>query len=156
MAQVDQGHSETFFVHQDEVFAKVVVVSSGKGWTINVPEVRRPNGGITHPGHLRGVTGTIGEARATGVLHAQSMIASALGRAAHDGGHVLRAASKERSDGTGWFDPHIEVSEGDHVVERHLLRPMPPRDMAESEAMDFAAQSLRRVSGVRRDGTLVI
>lgn len=156
MSHSQLDHSEVFLVHQDGLFAKVSVTKAANGWSVHVVEVKRPNGVTITFGHGLGVPGTLDDARAAGIRSARSQIATTLHRDTNETGHVLRPRYQRRSDGTEYFDAYVEVIQGDDVVHRHLMAPVPSRQMGDREAMDFAAQLLRHVTGIRGDGSLVI
>jgi len=156
MSHSQHDHSEVLLVHQDGLFAKVSVTKAASGWSVHVLEVKRPNGLNTSFGHGLGEPGTLDDARAAGIRSARSQIAKTLHRETNDTGHVLRPRYQRRSDGAEYFDAYVEVIQGDDVVHRHLMAPVPSRQMGDREAMEYAAQVLRRVTGIRSDGSLVI
>lgn len=156
MSHSQLDHSEVFLVHQDGLFAKVSVTKAANGWSVHVVEVKRPNGETIKFGHGLGVAGTLDDARAAGIRNARSQIATTLHRDANETGYVLRPRYQRRSDGTEYFDAYVEVIQGDDVVHRHLMEPVPSRQMGDREAMEFATQLLRYVTSIRGDGSLVI
>ncbi len=156
MSHIQHDHSEVFLVHQDGLFAKVNVSQTANGWSVHVVELRQPNGTTVSFGHGLGVPGTLEDARSAGIRNARLQIAQTLHREANDTGHVLRASFKQRSDGTGYFDAYVDVAQDDGVVHRHLMEPVPSREMGDREAMNFAAQLLRHITRIREDGSLVI
>ncbi|MEN5425926.1 hypothetical protein ABE522_06085 [Stenotrophomonas pennii] len=156
MSHIQLDHSEVFLVHQDGLFAKVSVTKTNNGWSVHVVEVQQPNGNTISFGRGLGVPGSLEDAREAGIRTARLQIAQTLRREINETGHVLQARCQQRSDGTGYFDAYVEVSQGDSVVHRHLMEPVPSRQMADREAIDFAAQLLRHVTSIRGDGTLVI
>ena len=156
MSHIQLDHSEVFLVHQDGLFAKVSVTKASNGWSVHVVDLQEPKGKTIRFGHGLGVPGSLEDARAAGIRNARSQIAQTLNRDPNETGHVLQARCQQRSDGTGYFDAYVEVSQGGAVVHRHLMEPVPSRQMGDREAMEFAAQLLRHVTSIRGDGTLVI